>query len=79
MFVPLHGCWSKCRRAAFAASWQAFVLNTLPRLPMPRPRWCCSLSAPRDGGWGSCSPSPMCPIELCRMEDIFGIRDAPFA
>jgi hypothetical protein len=79
MFVPLHVLLERApTRAAFAASWQAFVLNTLPLLAYAAASLVLLAFGLATMGLGLVLALPLwVASSYAAWKDIFGIRDAP--
>jgi len=81
MFVPLHVLLEQVPPgAAFAASWQAFVLNTLPLLAYAGASLVLLAFGLATMGLGLVLALPLWVASTyAAWKDIFGIRDAPVA
>ena len=81
MFVPFHVLLEPVTPgAAFAASWQAFVLNTMPLLAYAAASLVLLAFGLATMGLGLVLALPLwVASSYAAWKDIFGIRDAPVA
>jgi uncharacterized membrane protein len=80
MFVPVpRTCWNRRRQgAAFAASWNAFALNTIPLIAYAGASMVLLAFGLATFGFGFAIVLPLwIASSYAAWKDIFGIRDAP--